>query len=68
VWEEALRSADEKGEPPGATEAEGEAGRPLPVTMAGQGKGTGPVRCAPVVAAPVGAMDHGSPQGGVVLF
>ena len=35
--------------------------------MGGQGKGQGQVRCAPVVAAPVGARGRGSPQGGATL-
>jgi hypothetical protein len=49
VWEEAVRSADGEGEPAGAT-AGGWPGVPGWVTMAGQGKGAGAVRCAPVVA------------------
>jgi hypothetical protein len=37
------------------------------VTMAGQGKGAGPVRYTQNVVAPVGARGHSSPKGGATL-
>lgn len=44
-------------------------GRSGPVTMGGQGKGAGrgPIRCTPLVAAPVGVRGRRSPQGGAIL-
>ncbi len=50
---------------PGATV--GLAGKPRPVTMGGQGKGRGSVRCAPEVVAPAGARGHSSRKGGAAV-